>query len=89
MPHDVEHNAPQREQEQGGGSRGAKIGEKTLDYGGENRWGQLVYSGSDIRNGWDGTFGGKRVDSGVFVYYASYTIRGINNTMRGLITLIR
>lgn len=54
-----------------------------------NRWGQLVYSGSDIRNGWDGTFGGKRVDSGVFVYYASYTIRGINNTMRGLITLIR
>ena len=54
-----------------------------------NRWGQLVYSGSDIRSGWDGTIGGKRVDSGVFVYHASYTIRGINKTIRGLITLIR
>lgn len=54
-----------------------------------NRWGQLVFSGSDIRNGWDGTIGGKRVDSGVFVYHASYTVRGIHKSVRGMITLIR
>ena len=28
--------------EDGGGSRGAKIGEKTLDYGGENRWVRII-----------------------------------------------
>lgn len=54
-----------------------------------NRWGQLVFTSSDIRTGWDGTIGGKRVDSGVFVYHASYTVRGIQKAIRGLITLIR
>lgn len=54
-----------------------------------NRWGQLVFTSSDIRTGWDGTMGGKRVDSGVFVYFATYTVRGIQKTNRGMITLIR
>jgi len=40
-----------------------------------NRWGDLVYEGFDLppgdtNFGWDGTFKGKILDPGVFVYYA-------------------
>ncbi len=54
-----------------------------------NRWGQLIFSSKDPAQGWDGTMGGKRTDSGVFVYHASYEIRGIRKTARGMVTLIR
>lgn len=54
-----------------------------------NRWGQLIFSSNDPSQGWDGTIRGKRSDSGVFVYHASYMIRGIRKTARGLVTLIR
>lgn len=53
-----------------------------------NRWGQLIFTTSDVRAGWDGTLGGKRVDNGVFVYHATYEIRGIRKTVRGMVTLI-
>jgi gliding motility-associated-like protein len=53
-----------------------------------NRWGQLVFTTSDIRTGWDGMMGGRRVDNGVFVYQATYVIRGTRKTVRGMVTLI-
>ena len=33
-----------------------------------NRWGQMVYKSSDLSNGWDGTFKGKKVPTGTYVY---------------------
>jgi gliding motility-associated-like protein len=33
-----------------------------------NRWGQLVFSTSEIGRGWDGTIAGKPQDSGTFVW---------------------
>jgi gliding motility-associated-like protein len=33
-----------------------------------NRWGQLVYSTSQIEKGWDGTLNGKPQDAGTFVW---------------------
>ncbi|HRN94190.1 MAG TPA: gliding motility-associated C-terminal domain-containing protein, partial [Chitinophagales bacterium] len=34
-----------------------------------DRWGQLMFETSDQAKGWDGTFGGKPLDSGVFGFY--------------------
>ena len=33
-----------------------------------NRWGQMVYKSFDLSNGWDGTFKGKKLPTGTFVY---------------------
>ncbi len=60
-----------------------------------DRWGNLVYEGTDltpnsISDGWDGTFNGKKMDSGVFVYVANLTFRGNHKlTKSGDITLLR
>lgn len=40
-----------------------------------NRWGELLFQGenlppNDANSGWDGSFRGKTINSGVFVYYA-------------------
>lgn len=34
-----------------------------------DRWGQLMFETADQTKGWDGTFGGKPLDSGVFGFY--------------------
>lgn len=34
-----------------------------------DRWGQLMFETSDQAKGWDGTFGGKPLDSGVYGFY--------------------
>jgi gliding motility-associated-like protein len=34
-----------------------------------DRWGQLMFETKDIKKGWDGTYGGKLLDAGVFGYY--------------------
>ena len=55
-----------------------------------NRWGQLVYRGSD---GWDGTFNGQEAPIGSYTYIYQYTymLNGeqIVNETKGLFTLIR
>ena len=33
-----------------------------------NRWGQMVYKSIDLSNGWDGTFKGKNMPTGTYVY---------------------
>jgi gliding motility-associated-like protein len=38
-----------------------------------NRWGELIYSGTDPIEGWDGTFGGKTCPNGVYIYKIRYT----------------
>ncbi|MCX6183446.1 MAG: gliding motility-associated C-terminal domain-containing protein, partial [Bacteroidetes bacterium] len=39
-----------------------------------NRWGELIYSGSDIQQGWDGKFHGKEVQQDVYVWKVNYEI---------------
>jgi gliding motility-associated-like protein len=38
-----------------------------------DRWGELVFETNNLSNGWDGTFNGKDVDPGVFVYHLVIT----------------
>lgn len=55
-----------------------------------NRWGQMVYSTSEIGKGWDGTFGGKPQPSGTYVFAAQavdYTGKPVFR--KGTIVLIR
>lgn len=55
-----------------------------------NRWGQLIFSTSEINKGWDGTLGGAPQSSGTFVYMVQgvdYTGKVI--TKRGTVVLIR
>jgi gliding motility-associated-like protein len=54
-----------------------------------NRWGQLVYSTTDFRQGWDGQLKGQPQDPGLFVYYSSYKKDNIPVTTKGTFILIR
>ncbi len=37
-----------------------------------NRWGELIFHGNGLSTGWDGTYGGVRVQQDVYVYKVSY-----------------
>jgi len=55
-----------------------------------NRWGNLVYEYTDPDGGWDGTYHGKLVDTGV--YYFVITAEGTDGVKykkRGDITILR
>jgi gliding motility-associated-like protein len=55
-----------------------------------NRWGQVVFETTDQTVGWDGTFKGERLQSGVYAYKLSLTDRkGIYTQKTGNITLMR
>lgn len=66
-------------------------GMKKLDYFRiYNRWGQLLYSTSEIGQGWDGNFGGVKQASGTYVYVAqavNYKDQVVER--KGTIVLIR
>jgi len=38
-----------------------------------DRWGELIYSSSNLDDGWDGRMGGKLVQAGVYNYVVKYT----------------
>ena len=55
-----------------------------------NRWGELVFQTTDKSQGWDGTFRGKPMDTGVFVYSVDgITIENKPFSQKGNITLLR
>lgn len=55
-----------------------------------NRWGEQIFSSTDRTIAWDGTFKGKEVSSGVYVYQLIYTnSQGVNKRTSGNITLIQ
>ena len=37
-----------------------------------NRWGELVYATNDSEIGWDGTYGGLKVQEGTYAYVLRY-----------------
>jgi len=55
-----------------------------------NRWGQMVYSTSEVGKGWDGTLGGKPQPSGTYVFFAeAIDYKGDRVTKKGTVVLIR
>lgn len=55
-----------------------------------NRWGQLLYSTSELGKGWDGTFSGVKQPAGTYVYEAIGTDQLGNRIYRkGTLVLIR
>lgn len=57
-----------------------------------NRWGEIVFESYDINEGWDGTFGGKDVSSGVYTWKIEAEIKsepGTVNNLMGHVTLLR
>jgi gliding motility-associated-like protein len=60
-----------------------------------DRWGELVFEGlnltpNDPTQGWDGTFKGEKMNSGVYAWYAEVEyIDGEREVLRGDVTLVR
>jgi len=59
-----------------------------------NRWGQVIFETNDINKGWDGTFKGKDIQEGVYIWKLEYQWDGNYNESsdgekHGTITLLR
>ena len=56
-----------------------------------NRWGEKIYDSTDRTAGWDGTWKGKNVQNGVYVWMlrAQSRYTGVNTDMRGHVTVVR
>ena len=68
--------------------RGANLRE--IEFQLFNRWGELVFETNEINKGWNGTYQGKIVDPGVFVYQLkAICFDGQEYIGKGNITLIR
>ena len=55
-----------------------------------NRWGQLIFNSDQPSKGWDGTFGGKEVPDGVYIYLID--AKGVDNVIykkTGHVTVLR
>ena len=60
-----------------------------IDFKVYDRWGELMFSTTDKNLGWDGTFKGKPVIAGVYVYYVNALVKGETINKQGNVTLIR
>ncbi|MBS1646300.1 MAG: gliding motility-associated C-terminal domain-containing protein [Bacteroidetes bacterium] len=55
-----------------------------------DRWGEKVFESADLNYGWDGTYKGKPVDSGVFIYTLDgFLSNGNEVKKKGNVTLMR
>lgn len=55
-----------------------------------NRWGECVYEGNEIGDGWDGTYKGQASPLGVYVYTADIVLTdGKSKYIAGSVTLVR
>jgi len=55
-----------------------------------DRWGEVVFETTNPATGWDGTFKGKTMETGVFAYYLTATLsNGQNINGRGNVTLVK
>lgn len=54
-----------------------------------DRWGARVFSTTDSKEGWDGTFGNKELNPGIFVYRLKYNCKGSDLIKSGSFALIR
>jgi len=55
-----------------------------------NRWGQLLFESTDLKNGWDGTYNGVPQNMETYIYQASVeTLTDETFTKSGSFKLIR
>ena len=54
-----------------------------------DRWGNMVFKTSNIREGWDGTFNGARSPAAVYIYIIEGSSTRGNIFLKGTVTLIR
>jgi len=55
-----------------------------------NKWGQMVFQSNDISNSWDGTFGDKICQTGVYVYSIKILNQsGLEYSYQGTVSLVR
>ena len=55
-----------------------------------DRWGEMVYYGQNLLEGWDGTYNHKKAELGTYFWEINYTDRfGKESFMKGDVTLIR
>ena len=55
-----------------------------------NRWGEKVFESHNSNTGWDGTYLGSKMLSGVYVYFITYsTASHTTKTAKGTVALIR
>ncbi|MCC6251893.1 MAG: gliding motility-associated C-terminal domain-containing protein, partial [Bacteroidia bacterium] len=63
---------------------------KELSFKVYDRWGELVFKSHSISNGWDGTFKGQELQTGIYVYVIDYVLYNDKiKTGKGNVTLIR
>jgi gliding motility-associated-like protein len=68
--------------------RGAGI--KTLEFVVYDRWGEKVFESQSINDGWDGTFRGKEMNTGIYVWYATAVFyNGTSQELKGDVSLVR
>ena len=67
------------------------IGIRSLDvFQVYNRWGQMLYSGTDAISGWDGTFLGKTQEAGTYVWFAEgIDYKNTRIKRKGYVVLVR
>lgn len=71
-------------------SRVLGVGITKIDFKIYNRYGQMVFSTTDLNEGWDGTMNGEVLNQGVFVYTLSFElIDGSIGEKSGNITLVK
>ncbi len=55
-----------------------------------SKWGELIFKSNDVTQKWDGTFRGKKMPNGLYVWMLNYTnIRGRKFYEQGTVMLIR
>jgi gliding motility-associated-like protein len=54
-----------------------------------NRWGNVVFTTTDITKGWDGTYQDQNFDTGTYVYFIKGIVQDNEVIIKGTVTLIR
>ena len=63
---------------------------KTIDIKIYDRWGELIFHGNDVKQGWDGKFRGTNVENGVYVYSVNCQwLSGATAYRNGIVTVLR
>ena len=67
-----------------------KLCVQTMDFKIFDRWGNMVYSSTNAEEKWDGTYKGKRAETGVYVYVLKATLtNGKEVVKKGNISLLK
>ena len=63
--------------------------EELIDFSIHDRYGSVVFSTNSLRESWDGSFNGRELDPGLFVYRVRYMCKGQEQAKHGSFYLLR